>query len=125
MTMSLTSSTSEELSARRMQRILWWSSRSPAADEAHRPCRRVVVREERRAAGQRGLEAELVDLGDDIDGQVLGEHLRREAGLGDEVGARGPQLVQILLPRDAGRGRAAITMARSQSCFASSSTILS
>jgi hypothetical protein len=85
----------------------------------------VVVREERRAAGQRGLEAELVDLGDDIDGQVLGEHLRREAGLGDEVGARGPQLVQILLPRDAGRGRAAITMARSQSCFASSSTILS
>jgi hypothetical protein len=64
----------------------------------HRP-RRVVVREERRAAGQRGLQAELVDLGDDVDGQVLGEHLRGEARLGDEVGAGGPELVQVLLPR--------------------------
>ncbi|KAJ1260072.1 hypothetical protein BS78_10G203800 [Paspalum vaginatum] len=33
-----------------------------------------------------------------VDGQVLGEHLRLEAGLGDEVGARGLELVQVLLP---------------------------
>ena len=60
---------------------------------------RVVVRQERRAAGHGGLETELVDLGDDVDWQVLGEHLGREAGLGNEVGAGGPELVQVLLPR--------------------------
>ncbi|THU56504.1 hypothetical protein C4D60_Mb11t17930 [Musa balbisiana] len=57
----------------------------------------VVVRDEG-TAGEGGLETELLDLGHHIDRQVLREHLRRESGLGDQVGAGGPQLVHFLLP---------------------------
>ncbi|URE04670.1 hypothetical protein MUK42_16975, partial [Musa troglodytarum] len=58
-----------------------------------------MVMSDEGAAGEGGLETELLDLGHDVNRQVLGEHLGREVGLGDEVGAGGPQLVHVLLPR--------------------------
>ena len=44
-----------------------------------------------------GLEAEIFDLGNDVDGEMLAEDLQREARIGDEVGAGGPELVHVQL----------------------------